>query len=131
MKLLFFTLVVSSFLFVRCNPARRITMKNVGSDTAQVVWTAREDSIGFNPFVMNNSRSLKFSIPPNKNNEINMSFGIGAWTPEYLNGFLKYLVAVEVTSRQQNFKLDSAEKIKEFFLTHRKKRSTVVEILLQ
>lgn len=101
-------LVIVAALAAGCDPARRITMKNIGSDTTQIIWTASEDSIGFNPFVLHNSKELKFTIPPGKNNEVKLSFGVGSWTPEYLETFMKYLKSMEVISRQQSFKLDSS-----------------------
>lgn len=127
----FLLLVIVAAFAVGCDPARRITMKNVGTDTTQIIWTASEDSIGFNPFVLHNSKELKFTIPPGKNNEVKLSFGVGSWTPDYVETFMKYLKSVEVISKQQSFKLDSTAVIKEYFLAHRKKNRTVVEVLMQ
>ena len=124
-------LVIIATLAFSCDPTRHITMKNIGSDTTQIIWTASEDSIGFNPFVLHNSNELKFTVPPGKKNEVKLSFGVGSWTPDYVETFMKYLKSVEVKSKRQSFKLDSSAVIKEYFLAHRKKNGTVVEIAMQ
>ncbi len=131
MKWLLFLVAVSACYCSGCNPARRISMKNSSADTAEFILTASDDSIGFNPLVLHNSKELRFRIPPGKNNEINLSFGLGEWTKDYIDFFIKYLVAVQMTSAHQNVKLDSAQTIKDYFLAHRKKRGTVVALELQ
>src|SRR4051812_17173250 len=112
MKLLLFIFLVL-LTCCACDPARRINMKNIGSDTAEITWNASEDSIGFNPFVLNNSKELKYVLPPGKNNFISMTFGVGSWSPDYVDMFMKYLESVEIKSKQENIKLDSAKAIKE------------------
>ena len=106
-------------------------MKNTGPDTAQIIWTAREDSIGFNPFVLHNSKHLKFTLPPSQQNELKLTFGEGAWTEDYINSFVRYLEGVEIISNHSSLKLDTSQAIKNYFIAHRKKKATVIEVLVQ
>lgn len=109
--------------FTGCDPARRITMKNNSADTAQIIWTASDDSIGFNPFVLNNSKDLKFVLLPRKK-EISLSFGTGSWTPEYLQRFMRYLVSLEIVHPgHPALMLTTPQEINSFLLAHRKGNS--------
>lgn len=120
MKYIFFVLLVAALACGGCSPARLICMKNNTADTVHITWMASEDSIGFNPFVLNNSRELKFTIPPGANNEIKMSFGSGNWTPAYVEHLMKYLVSLEIQSSKNQTTLSSAKEISAYLLAHRK-----------
>lgn len=123
--------LIAGLLITACDPARRITMKNSTADTAQIIFKAREDSIGWNPFVMNNSRELSFTLPPNDSKGISLPFGIGSWTPAYVESLMRHLVSIELVSKNKTTKMDSAAILRDYFLSHRKKRGTVVEFLIE
>jgi hypothetical protein len=126
---LLFTLIY--FTVAGCNPARRIIMKNSSADTAQFIWTTPEDSIGTNPFVMHNSKELKFVLPPGKK-DVSLSFGIGSWSPEYMQRFIRYLVSLEIIGSGHSSKLLSTpEEISSFLMTRRKgSGKTKIEIIV-
>ena len=117
MKAIIFSVLVC-FAFVSCDPVRLIEMKNNGNDTASFVWTAIEDSIGYNPFVISNSKELRLNVPPKK--EIKMSFGIGSWSPAQVQQLIKRLKSFEIISSTQNIRIDSLPMLKDFLLARRK-----------
>ena len=113
-------LMAAALACCSCNPARLHCMKNNAADTVQITWMASEDSIGFNPFVLNNSRELKFTLPPGGHNKIKMSFGSGNWSPAYVQHLMKYLVSLQVQSPKHQKVLSSPKEISEFLLAHRR-----------
>ena len=108
------------FTVAGCNPARRIIMKNSSADTAQFIFTTPEDSIGTNPFVMHNAKELKFVLAPGEK-DVSLSFGIGSWSPEYMERFVRYLVSMEIirAGKPSNL-LSTPAEISSFLMAHRK-----------
>lgn len=117
-------LIVSVLLFsgvaYQCNPVRLITMTNKTVDTVGIVWTLNEDSLMNNPFLLSNSKKLKFTLYPPKSTEIKMSFGPGAWKPKDVEKLAGYLESLEITSSRQKIKIDSLPLLKDFLLARRK-----------
>ena len=112
-----------------CDPARRIEMKNSSADTAVVIWRVKKDSIGFNAFNLSNNRELKFMLPPKRNSEIKMSFGIGVWSPEEVEKLIHRLESLEIKTTQTKFKIDSLAQLRSYLLA-RRKGSSRIEILI-
>lgn len=103
-----------------CDPVRRIDLKNESADTAHVIWTLNEDSLINNPFLISNSKELKFALYSPKREEIKMSFGAGSWTPTEVNRLVGNLTSLEIISATQRIKIDSLPLLKEFLLARRK-----------
>ena len=112
-------IVVAAMLNLSCDPVRRIDIKNSTADSAQFIWTLNEDSLMNNPFLISNSKELKFTLYPPKN-EIKMSFGSGSWTPKEVQKLMGYLTSFEIISPSQRIKIDSLPLLKEFLLARRK-----------
>lgn len=120
MKRWFLFLCPVMFFFCQCDPARRIDMQNKTSDTVEVIWRSKEDSIAFNPFVISNSRELKFTLPPHKGSRINMSFGVGTWSPKEVEQQIKLLESLEIVSPHERIKIDSLSMLRDYLLARRK-----------
>lgn len=116
--LLLFLLVAAALL--SCDPSRRIEMTNRTNDTAEVVWKSKEDSIGFNPFVLNNKKKLSFVLPPHKNTAVKLSFGLGPWTPEEVEKAIHRLDYFEINAAGKTFRIDSLPQLKDYLLARRK-----------
>jgi hypothetical protein len=119
MKIITACLVVLT-IAVSCSPVRRIDMKNSGTDTVEFIWTMNEDSLSNNPFMLSNSKELKFALYPPKRSRINMSFGQGNWSPSEVQKLVNKLVSLEIKSPSQNIKLDSLPLLKDYLLARRK-----------
>lgn len=115
---LFFLLLVPMF-FLSCDPSRRIEMKNNTNDTAEVTWKSIEDSIGFNPFVLNNKKELTFVLPPRKNSEVKLSFGTGTWSPEEVQKAIHLLEYFQIKSANGTLRIDSLPQLKDYLLSRR------------
>lgn len=94
-------------------------MKNNTADSAEVIWTLNEDSLMNNPFLISNSKELKFVLHPS-HREIKMSFGSGNWSPREVQKLTGYLKSLEINFRNQKIKIDSLPLLKEFLLARRK-----------
>lgn len=103
-----------------CNSVRRIDMKNFSADTASVVWTLNEGSLSNNPFMISNSKELKFDLYGPKRNQIKMSFGPGGWSPGEVELLVNKLSSLEIISSTQRIKIDSLPLLKDFLLARRK-----------
>lgn len=103
-----------------CSSVRRIDMKNTGTDTVEFIWTMNEDSLTNNPFMISNSKELKFALYPPKRSQIKMSFGPGNWSPTQVEKLVNHLVSLEIKSATQRIKIDSLPLLKEFLLARRK-----------
>ena len=122
------TLLLAVFLW-SCDPSRRIEMKNRSADTAEVVWKAKTDSIGFNPFNLNNSKELRFVLPPHKNEAVKLTFGMGTWTKSEVENVIHRMASLQIKSQTQNIKIDSLPALRDFLLAHRK-GSSKIEIVI-
>lgn len=107
-------------LVCSCSPVRRIDMKNTGTDTVEFIWTMNEDSLANNPFMLSNSKELKFSLYPPKRAEIKMSFGAGNWSLTEVEKLVNKLASLEIKSARQHILIDSLPLLKEFLLARRK-----------
>ena len=103
-----------------CDPVRRIDMKNQSNDTAYVIWTLNEDSLMNNPFLISNSKQLKFDLYHPKRKEIKMSFGPGNWSPKEVQKLVGHLTSLEIISSTQRIRIDSLPLLREFLLARRK-----------
>lgn len=120
MKIHFGLFFFGWILFAGCNPVRRIDMKNSTTDSVQIVWTLNEDSLSNNPFMISNSRELKFILHPPKTMRINMSFGAGSWTPTEVQKLVNGLRSLEIISASQRIKIDSLPLLKDYLLARRR-----------
>ena len=116
------------WVLTSCDTMRRINMKNNSADTVHVTWTTVEDSIGFNPFVLSNSKELHFALAP-ACKEVKMSFGTGNWTAEYLQHLMKYLVSLEITSPRQQIMLTTPQQISAYLLSRRKALNKRIDLV--
>lgn len=130
MKYSLLFLPVLAGCLLSCDPARRIEMKNSSTDTAHIIWRVKKDSIGFSAFNLSNNRELKFMLPPNRNSEIKMSFGIGVWSPEEVEKLIRRLESLEIKTARQNFKIDSMPQLRNYLLS-RRKGSSKIKILIE
>jgi hypothetical protein len=108
-----------STLLCSCDPSRRIEMINRTSDTVEVVWKSQEDSIGFNPFVLNNNKKLVFVLPPRKHNKVKLSFGMGTWTPDDVAEAIHLLDYFSIKSPHQSLRIDSLPQLQAWLLERR------------
>src|SRR5688572_18367004 len=106
--------LLSGILSVSCNPFRRIDMKNNTIDTVEFIWTLNEDSLENNPFLISNSKELKFKLFPPNTRRINMSFGTGNWAPREIHKLVGHLQSLEIKSASQHIKIDSLPLLEEF-----------------
>ena len=113
-------LILGVIAMFSCDPVRRIDMKNEGADTAHVIWTLNEDSLSNNPFLISNSKQLKFDLYPPKRKAIKMSFGPGNWSPTEVQKLVGHLTSLEIISHSQRIKIDSLPLLREFLLARRK-----------
>lgn len=117
-------ILITLFLLVAtvcsCNSVRRIAMENKSNDTAEIIWTLNEDSLSNNPFLISNSKELKFTLVPPKTREIKMSFGQGNWSPNQVQKLVGYLVSMEIKSVNHHVKIDSLPLLKDYLLARRK-----------
>lgn len=114
-----------------CDPSRRIEMKNYSNDTAEVVWKAKTDSIGFNPFNISNSKELRFIIPPHRNSAVKLSFGVGKWTPAEVEKVIHRLEYFQLTLPSQKLRIDSLAELRDYLLARRRSGSSVIEIAIR
>jgi len=119
MKILI-TLCLIIAIACSCNDLRRIAMRNKSSDTAEIIWTLNEDSLTNNPFLISNSKELKFLLYPPNTKEIKMSFGPGNWSPSQVQKLVGYLVSLEIKTAKQRIKIDSLPLLKDYLLARRK-----------
>jgi hypothetical protein len=103
-----------------CHGVRRIAMQNKSNDTAEIIWTLNEDSLANNPFLISNSKELKFTLFPPKTKEIKMSFGPGNWSPTQVQKLVGFLESLEIKSAKQRIKIDSLPLLKDYLLARRK-----------
>lgn len=103
-----------------CSPVRRIDMKNAGTDTVEFIWTMNEDSLVNNPFMLSNSKELKFTLYPPKRSQIKISFGPGNWSPSEVQKLVGHLESLEIKSAAKRIRIDSLPLLKEFLLARRK-----------
>lgn len=125
MKYSFLFLPFVAAWLLSCNPARRIEMSNLGSDTAHVIWRVKKDSIGFNAFNLSNNRELKFTLLPNRNDGIKMSFGVGVWSPEEVERLIHRIESFEIKTARQNLRIDSLVPLRNYLLARRKGSSKI------
>lgn len=131
MKHSLFLLPVITACLLSCDPARRIEMKNSSADTAHIIWRVKKDSIGFNAFNLSNNRELKFTLPPYRNSEIKMSFGVGVWSPEEVDRLIHRLESFEIKTSRQNLKIDSMAQLRSYLLARRKGSSKIKIVIDQ
>ena len=120
MKTITSLLILGVVALFSCDPVRRIDMKNLGVDTAHIIWTLNEDSLMNNPFLLSNSKELKFDLYPPKRKKINMSFGPGNWSPKEVQKLVGHLTSLEIISGTQHIKIDSMPRLRDFLLARRK-----------
>src|SRR5829696_350130 len=120
MKRIASLLILGEVFLSSCDPVRRIDMKNESADTAEIIWTLNEDSLMNNPFLLTNSKELKFSLTTSKTKEIKMSFGSGGWSPKEVEKLVGHLVSLEIISATQRIKIDSLPLLRDFLLARRK-----------
>ena len=99
---------------------RRIRMTNQTGEEASVTWMIKEDSINSSPLFISSDKVVRFDLDsktPGKS--INMSFGIGTWTPKVLRNFVDDLDTLKISWKNQEIVLDSEEKIMNYLLPRR------------
>ena len=117
-------LLVLSLIFLAvasgCDPMRRIRMTNQTGEEASIVWMIKEDSINSSPLFISSDKVVRFDLDtktPGKS--INMSFGIGTWTPKVLRNFVDDLDTLKIIWKDQEIVLDSEERIMDYLLPRR------------
>ena len=109
------------FIFMSCDPARRINMKNNTGADAEITWVIKEDSLHSSPFFITASKEQKFELKADSpGNAIYMSAGVGTWTPKYLREIVNDLDTVIIRWNDKELKLSSEEEIFGFLLPRRK-----------
>ena len=103
-----------------CDPMRRIRMTNQTGEEASVVWMIKEDSINSSPLFISSDKVVRFDLDTKTpGRSINMSFGIGTWTPKVLRNFVDDLDTLKISWKNQEIVLDSEEKIMNYLLPRR------------
>lgn len=116
----FFWVSILTVFLLSCDPSRHIEMKNRSSDTAEVVWKSQEDSIGFNPFVLSNTKTLRFVIPPHAHSSVKLSFGTGTWSPQEVEKAIHFLEYLQISTPRKSLKIESLPALKTYLLQRRK-----------
>jgi hypothetical protein len=112
---------IPQLLLFGCNPARRIEMKNMSGDTAQVIWKIQEDSSGQNPFNLSNNKELKFRCRPGVRQYYSpCRLASGTWSPSELGFMISKVESLEIISARRVVKIDSLPLLKDFLLARRK-----------
>jgi hypothetical protein len=120
MRLIYFALLFTSIL-VSCDPARRINMRNQSAQDVEIIWTIKEDSIHSSHFFISNSKEFKLELKPNTPSvRINMSFGVGTWTPLVIKNLADDLESMLIRWGEHEIKLDTEEKIGDYLMSRRK-----------
>lgn len=122
-------LLSSVVCLLACDPARRIEMTNLSQDTAEVIWRVKKDSIGFNAFNLTNNRELKFTLLPNREKAIKMSFGVGVWSPQEVERLIHRLESFEIKSARHHLFIDSLVPLRNYLLSRRKGNSKIQIII--
>lgn len=104
-----------------CDPMRRIRMQNQSGETAEVIWTIKEDSIHASPLYISNTKEVVFTLTPKgPGNYISLSCGVGKWTPHDVEALADDLESLVIKWNKGEIRLDSSDKIKNFLLPRRK-----------
>lgn len=117
LQLLFFF----SILCMSCDPMRRIDMRNNTDQPMEITWTIKEDSILVSPFYISSSKETTFKLyPESPYNRVNMSFGVGTWTPRAIQELTDDLDSVVIKHKGGEIKLNTDEEIKNFLFPRRR-----------
>lgn len=120
MKCIFF-LLACLLILVSCDPMRRIRMKNSTKHDVEIIWTLKADSILSSPLFISNSTEIKWELKPGKPyNKINLSFGIGSWTPSAVQDLVDDLETLSIRWNKGELLLNTEEEIRNFLLPRRK-----------
>lgn len=118
---LFSLLLVISLAGTSCDPMRRIRMRNHTSGTAEITWTLKEDSLHSSLLYASNTREVVFKLSPDKpGNYINLSYGIGKWSPADVEALADDLESLVIHWNGGEIRLDSSEQIRNYLLPRRK-----------
>lgn len=110
-----------ALLLAGCDPMRRIQMKNESSGEAEIIFKIKEDSLHKSPFYISSRQEQPFRLTKDKpGNAINMSAGIGNWTPSHLRTVVDDLEAMTIRWQGGEIKLEDEESIFNFLLSRRK-----------
>jgi hypothetical protein len=104
-----------------CDPMRRIAMKNNTHDEIEITWTIKEDSILNSPFYLSSSTKTTFKLLPEKPYDfVNMSCGVGTWTPQALQDITDDLESLVIKWKDREIRLDTDEELKSFLFPRRR-----------
>ena len=121
MKCIIVFLITILTLLTACDPLRRIKMKNRSGHDAEITWIIKQDSINQSPFFISSALDVKFDLKPQQPaNEINMSFGVGTWTPKVVQNLVDDLDSVIIRGNKGVISIKGEEEIKKFLLARRK-----------
>ena len=98
---------------------RRIHIENQSDEEAEIIWKIKEDSILSSPLFISINPEVKFSLPPNPNEDINMSCGVGEWSIKALNEFADDLESIELKWVGGTIKMTNADTIRSFLFNRR------------
>jgi hypothetical protein len=94
-------------------------MKNNTAGEAEVIISIKEDSIHSSPFYISNSKEVNFLVLPGKKGRINLSCGIGNWTPVAVKNLADDLESIKIRGNGTEIHLTSEEQITSYLLSKR------------
>jgi hypothetical protein len=109
-----YTLAILSLLMAGCDPMRRIQMKNMGSEDAEVTWLIKMDSIHVSPLYLSSDREVRFRLAPRPSKAVNLSCGVGTWTPRALNDLTDDLDSLVIRWGERELAISGPDSIRAF-----------------
>ena len=96
-------------------------MRNQTGEKAEVIWELKEDSIHSSPLFASNSKEVSFTLTPEgPGNYINLSCGVGKWTPKDVEALADDLESLTIRWNKGEIRLDSTNKIIDYLMPRRK-----------
>ena len=111
---------------------RRLQLRNESSGDAEVIWTLKKtDTLHTSPFYTN-SLQTHFQLKNHKpHNFVNMSFGMGTWSTDYLRQVTDHLESLIIKTAVDSLLLNSSSDIYSYLSARKKglgKRKIVISI---
>lgn len=104
--------IAACCLAAGCNPTRRIDMRNLSGQEAEVTFTIKEDSILVSPFYLNSAEKMTVRLgTQHPYNLAKLSFGIGPWQRPYLEDITDDLEEIEIKDGKGAKKMTSQEEM--------------------
>ncbi len=117
----YFTLIISIFFLLSCDPSRRINMLNKTNHDAEIIFKLKEDSAKTSPFFISNSTKINFNLKNEKpQNFASMSFGLGKWTKASIKNIADDLESLEIKHTKDSMLFNSEDQIAQYLFAKRK-----------